>query len=307
MPPPPSPATNAESSAQLSLDNVRQTLLRLEETLIFGFIERAQFCHNAVVYRVGAFPELAPEASLCGYLLHETERTHALMRRYTSPDEHPFYHDLPPPRLAPLRYAENPLAPNTVNFNARILNDYTSVIIPRLCPPGDDRQYGSSVVCDIPLLQAASRRIHYGKFVAESKYRQTPAAFDPLIAAGDTDGLFAAITHVDVEQQVIARVAEKSTTFLSALRRQGASRIPSVSCLTDIYREWIIPLNKAVQVEYLLARAPLPRQPPQRRGQNPAVTEDFQFRGRVDPAADPDAVLTPIRFGGAQIQLHSRR
>ncbi len=247
-------AANAESSSLLSLDNVRQILLRLEETLIFGLIERAQFCHNARVYQIGAFPELAPEDSLCGFLLHETERTHALMRRYTSPDEHPFYNDLPPPRLAPLRYAENPLAPNTVNYNARILSDYTSVIIPRLCPPGDDRQYGSSVVCDIPLLQAVSRRIHYGKFVAESKYRQNPAAFDPLIAAGDADGLFAAITHIDVEQQVIARVAEKSTLFLSALRRQGASRIPTAACLIDIYREWIIPLNKAVQVDYLLER-----------------------------------------------------
>ena len=45
-----------------------------------------------------------------------------------------------------------------------------------ICEPGDDEQHGSSVVCDVNALQALSRRVHLGKFVAESKFqaRHTP-------------------------------------------------------------------------------------------------------------------------------------
>lgn len=34
--------------------------------------------------------------SLLQYVLRETEQLHAKLRRYTSPDEHPFSDDLPP-------------------------------------------------------------------------------------------------------------------------------------------------------------------------------------------------------------------
>lgn len=40
-----------------------------------------------------------------------------------------------------------------------------------ICEPGDDEQHGSSVVCDVNALQALSRRVHLGKFVAESKFQ----------------------------------------------------------------------------------------------------------------------------------------
>lgn len=40
-----------------------------------------------------------------------------------------------------------------------------------ICERGDDKQHGSSVVCDVSALQAISRRVHLGKFVAESKFQ----------------------------------------------------------------------------------------------------------------------------------------
>lgn len=48
---------------------------------------------------------------------------------------------------------------------------YVSKIVPMICEPGDDDQHGSSVVCDVNALQALSRRVHLGKFVAESKFQ----------------------------------------------------------------------------------------------------------------------------------------
>ena len=43
----------------LSLERIRSTLIRLEDTIIFGLIERAQFAHNPRIYESGAFKELA--------------------------------------------------------------------------------------------------------------------------------------------------------------------------------------------------------------------------------------------------------
>jgi len=172
------------------------------------------------------------------------------MRRYTSPDEHPFYPGLPAPLLPELAYRENPLRANSVNFNALVRGQYEHRVIPLLCEAGDDRQYGSTAVCDVACLQALSKRIHYGKFVAESKYRQQAERYDQLAAAGDREGLAAAITDRAVEAGVLERVERKARSYTVELASQGwAQRFPEA--ILEIYREVIIPLTKAVEVEYL--------------------------------------------------------
>lgn len=42
----------------LSLDSIRSTLIRQEETIIFALIERAQFRRNDIVYQSGGFGDL---------------------------------------------------------------------------------------------------------------------------------------------------------------------------------------------------------------------------------------------------------
>ncbi len=250
----------APLNEQLRLENVRSVLIRLEETIIFGLIERAQFRRNAIIYRAGAFPQIGSEC-LADYLLHETERVHARMRRYTSPDEHPFFNDLPPPLLPPLCFEENPLRPNSVNLNPVIRQVYETEMIPYICEDGDDRQYGSSSVCDVQCLQALSRRIHYGKFVAESKYRSDPARFDALVRRRDRSALLGAVTDPAVERRVLERVRIKAETYGKDVDGSlaGGFRIPP-GHIVEFYRRWIIPLTKRVEVEYLLS-AGLERNP----------------------------------------------
>ena len=51
----------------LSLDYIRSTLIRQEETIIFALIERAQFRQNDIVYQVGGVPGLGvPPGSSTG-------------------------------------------------------------------------------------------------------------------------------------------------------------------------------------------------------------------------------------------------
>lgn len=46
-----------------------------------------------------------------------------------------------------------------------------AILCAGIAQPGDDYNYGSAGVLDVLCLQALSKRIHYGKYVAEAKFR----------------------------------------------------------------------------------------------------------------------------------------
>lgn len=63
----------------LSLDRIRSVLTRLEDTIIFGLIERAQFAHNPRIYQRASFKELKDlgfEGSWLEWFLKEIETFH---------------------------------------------------------------------------------------------------------------------------------------------------------------------------------------------------------------------------------------
>ena len=237
----------------LNLNQVRNVLIRLEETIIFALIERAQFCANPAIYTIGAVGAALSDASILDFLLHESERSHAKMRRYTSPDEHPFFADLPDPILPP-QTTDSSLMANQVNINESIKQTYLGQIVPLICASGDDGNYGSSAVCDVSALQTLSRRIHYGKFVAESKYQQAPERFAPAIRERDEEQLHAIITKPEVEEAVLERVHDKASTYTRELATAPYGHCVPAETIVEIYRRWVIPMNKRVQVLYLLER-----------------------------------------------------
>ena len=264
---------NVDASTSLSLANVRSTLVRLEDTIVFALIERAQWARNERVYTPGALP-LPPAAgepthppSLLEWLLRATEAAHGAVRRYTSPDEHAFFPDAAatPSTLPPLDYTSNPLcAPvaDTINVNPSILTMYVDAVLPALAgEEGDDGNLGSAAVADVAALQALSKRIHYGKFVAEAKYRASPSSYASLAAARDEAGIMAALTDAAVEDVVVGRVRAKAAAFgadvVSGCSDNGSAP-PTLKVDPDavaaVYRDWVLPLTKEVQVAYLLQR-----------------------------------------------------
>ena len=67
------------SKDPLSLDDIRSILTRLEDTIIFSLIERAQFAHNPKIYNRGVFKELEElgfTGSWLEWFLKETEAFH---------------------------------------------------------------------------------------------------------------------------------------------------------------------------------------------------------------------------------------
>ena len=244
-----------------------------QDTIIFALIERAQFAQNPCCYNGGqpAYSNMNPTAdSLLDFMLLETERLHARIRRYTSPDEHAYFpHLLPAPQL-PLIEFPPVLHPNLVNLNQDIMDLYLSKVLPGLCPAGDDGQHGSSVVADVSVLQAISKRVHYGFFVAESKFQAQTAQFTALIEAGDDDGIMALLTHAAVEERVLRRVGAKAATFGMEIEApppeaaSATSAAPAVAAtgpqrvdpelIVRLYREHVIPLTKVAELRYLQMR-----------------------------------------------------
>lgn len=97
---------------------------------------------------------------------HTWTRLAAKARRYTSPDEHPFtpIADLPVPVLDPQSLPPL-LHKHAVNVNRAIKRRYLDDVVPAITTNlgvADDGNYGSAATRDVEVLQAISRRVHFG-------------------------------------------------------------------------------------------------------------------------------------------------
>lgn len=196
------------------------------------------------------------------WMLQGEERIHSVVRRYQSPDEYPFFPEaLQEPVLAPIKYPQI-LHPNNVNVNTKLMQVYINDILPAACASygreerGEAQEnFGSAATCDVTCLQALSRRIHFGKFVAESKFRKEPERFVAMIKAGDLKGIDAAITDEKVEKKVLERLRLKAKTYGTdpSVGDVGPVKI-AADAVVDMYKNFVIPLTKEVEVDYLMQR-----------------------------------------------------
>ncbi|XP_047056849.1 chorismate mutase 1, chloroplastic-like [Lolium rigidum] len=251
-----------DQSEILTLDSIRNTLIRLEDSIIFGLLERAQYCYNADTYDSHSFHVDGFGGSLVEFMVTETEKLHAKVGRYKSPDEHPFFpEDLPEPLLPPIQYPTvlHPIA-DSININKEIWKMYFDEVLPRLVKEGSDGNSGSSALCDTTCLQALSKRIHYGKFVAEAKFQESPEDYRRAIIAQDGDQLMQLLTYETVERAIEHRVETKAKIFGQEVNIGAEAKgLPPVykirpSLVAGLYSNRIMPLTKDVQVAYLLRR-----------------------------------------------------
>lgn len=187
-----------------------------------------------------------------------------MIRRYESPDEYPFFPEaVRTPILRPLNYPKI-LHPNSVNVNAKIKSFYIDKFLPAVCADfgradrgESEENYGSTATCDFACLQALSRRIHFGKFVAESKFRSDPEKYTRLIKAADREGIAASITNAAVERTILERLRLKGLTYGTDPSAPGGTEGPTkinVEAVVSMYKDFVIPLTKEVEVEYLMQR-----------------------------------------------------
>ncbi|XP_016485011.2 chorismate mutase 2 [Nicotiana tabacum] len=254
----------ASDNNKLSLDSIRDSLIRQEDTIIFNLIERIKYPITPTLYKEASSSSWNISGSLFHYLFQETEALHSKVGRYLSAEENPFFPDklpasiIPPSKCTPVLHP----AAECVNVNEKILDVYKKQLLPLFCTDqaDDEENFATTASCDIQLLQALSRRIHYGKFVAKVKFRDCTDQYKPLILAKDRDALMKLLTFEAVEEVVKKRVAKKAFVFGQQVtlniddNTKEAKYKVDPSLVSRLYDEWIMPLTKLVEVEYLLRR-----------------------------------------------------
>ncbi|KAE9588985.1 hypothetical protein Lal_00012547 [Lupinus albus] len=246
-----------------TLDSVRDVLVREEDSIIFGLIERAKFPLNANTYTQNYSNIPSFGASLLNFVVINTEAVQAKGGRYKNPEENPFFPEkLPPSLVKPYPFTQFLHAgASSININKCIWKFYIDkLLIQWFDSLGDDGNYAQTAASDLSLLQAISRRIHYGKFVAEVKFRESPKKYEPLIRAKDKEGLMKLLTVKSVEEMVIKRVEKKAMVYGKDVTLNNDDKKNETKYKVDplvvstLYKKWLIPLTKDAEVEYLLQR-----------------------------------------------------
>lgn len=244
----------------LDLNNIRESLIRMEDTIVFNLIERAQFFKTESVYDASKLSIPGFDGSFLDWILLESERTQSKIRRYEAPDEVPFFpEELEDPILPPINYPKVLASYHKeVNVNDKIKDYYIKNVVPAVAasPYEQAENLGSCAMCDIECLQAISRRIHFGKFVAESKFQQEKERFTELIKNQDADGIDKAITNSAVELKVLERIGSKTDQYAAPSLKWSQKVQGDVTneLVMDFYKHCVIPLTKVVEVDYLLRR-----------------------------------------------------
>ncbi|KAF0906068.1 hypothetical protein E2562_009075 [Oryza meyeriana var. granulata] len=247
---------------ELSLAAVRDALIREEDSIVFALIERARRPRNALAYSGGG------ARSLAEFFVREAEVLHAKAGHYQKPEDVPFFpQDLPPP-LFPTKDFPKVLHSfaSAVSVNDAIWKMYFSELLPLFTLDGDDGNYAETAALDFACLKALSRRIHIGKYVAEVKFKYSPQEYSLLIRTKDTNALMNLLTFKAVEEKVKKRVEKKARIFGqnvtleedSAGKQEGntggSEYKVNPEMLSNLYDQWVMPLTKDVEVEYLLRR-----------------------------------------------------
>jgi chorismate mutase len=239
-----------------NLDGIAARLESLEETIIHRLIDRAQWHVNDVAYLPGAsgFPG-SESRSLFELRLHGQEEMDAKFGRFCVPEERPFNKNLPKP-LREVRLPDTGVRMKdceAVNLTEPLLSSY-KLMLPKICPAGDDGQYGSSVEHDVYAVQAIARRLHYGAiYVAESKFRQDMDGYKKLVEARDRDGLMERLTRKDVEKKIIGRIKAKVKSLQAKVNKAVRNTV-RYEPIVVYYRDFLIPLTKHGEIVYLFSR-----------------------------------------------------
>lgn len=221
----------------MDLCKIRKHLSKLEDIILRGLVERYQYSINYKCYTQNNELKILTYDSFFDYMLHNTEKVHAIAGRYLNPYERPYSENLPSAIIV------SNILPNykkdiLININNDIRKQYLNFIQNNF-NEGEDGEYGDSVTRDIHLLQIISKRIHLGIQVMHIKYHKNITLFQKMVKNKEYD-IMDTITSSKVEEQIIDRVQEKAKNY-------GIPKSIAVNFFTTV----LIPLTKKVELEYL--------------------------------------------------------
>ena len=161
---------------EISLEEIRQKLAILEDSIIFSLIGRSKFKTNKRMYT---------------------------LKELEVPEFDESFVEI-----------DKSLLPKGININRNkeIKKIYLEKI-PFFCEKGNDNKYSAAALWDIKCLQDLSRRIHLGILIAELKYKQDPKGYINLIKNKNTKEIIKKLRDARIEKQVLDRLKEKSKKY----------------------------------------------------------------------------------------------
>jgi chorismate mutase len=124
--------------------------------------------------------------------------------------------------------------------------DYVMRVLPVICRADEDDMARKCIAIDHDCLDAVARRLHLATVVASRK-KQDNIRFIQALERGASDTeLEEAITHPAIEEEVLRRIRLLAD---AANAQEGTP-----DRILTVYREWLIPLSRRVQVEFLQSK-----------------------------------------------------
>lgn len=242
-----------ENHNNLNLNDIRKRLIDLEDVIIKRLYERSQYKQNVTIYEhsnrninhsikyINKY-----NGSFFDYMFKNLENVYSKLGRYDCFDEKPYYMGLDKSEIN-RNYniiSDNIIKiSNDINYCPWIKIAYMNYIND-LCLEGDDNNYGDTVFCDINILQAISKRIHYGILVMECKYLDNKEKYDIHITNKDDISILSELKDIDIENKVLKRVAEKSLKY----------GFTNPDIVINFFKNTIIPMTIQIEMEYIFIR-----------------------------------------------------
>merc|ERR550539_225777 len=284
------------------LENPESGITKLDDTIISALVDRAQYPLNTNTYQpneretktlpLGVDPNneflqgRQQQLSQLETILIGTEVLHGMTGKFNDPTECAFF-----PECLP---SSQQLSTGDTNLNKSLLQTYIDSLVSTIAKKEHNvHNDGSSVLTDVALLQALSKRIHYGKCTAERKYQSNTEEFDHLIESNDVDGVRALLSDTwfdsrvvmeaklkfisrgrgamltkegdedeqserSAETKFVATAAASAATWaLEAIKERGLENSfdkLELSTIEDLYTNVILPMTVDVEVTYLLQK-----------------------------------------------------
>lgn len=94
------------------------------------------------------------------------------------------------------------------------------------------------------------------KFIAEMRFRGDSEMFARLARAYDRQAIADCITDRSMEKKMLQRLGRKALVYGQTLLEETGKRdrLPAAQQVVQVYEQWVIPLSRKVEVDYLITR-----------------------------------------------------
>ncbi len=231
----------------MDLERIRERLIELEDIIIRGLCERANYHQNLIIYEHNCKKfnyKNGFQGTYLDFMFRNIENVHSISGRYDAFDERPYFKGLDESMVE--RSYKNDISKELVDFSKKInFSPWIKIVylnfIGDLCRSGDDKNYGDTALNDISNLQAISKRIHYGIMVMEAKYQSNKELYQKLFEEKNDLAIVNALKNTLVEENILKRILEKT-------EKMGFSK-PEI--IMNFFKNIIIPMTIQIEMEYI--------------------------------------------------------